>query len=210
MSVDPSSKGAANSPLVIDGIVLAAGESSRMGTDKALLVYRGKTFLENIISTLREAGVRRVVVVLGHHADLIQQSIDLSAVQIVIHQDYRMGQTSSLQAGLRVLAGKQPDGVLLCLADHPAISANTVQVLIQSFKSAGSPVVIPQLEGKHGHPVLLSSEAFLQILTLGSNEGADTVIHRFRPQTLFVDVADPGILLDVDDPGSYVKLATQT
>ena len=194
---------------VIDGIVLAAGESSRMGTDKALLVYRGRTFLENIISTLRQAGVRRVIVVLGHHADLIQQSIDLSKVEIVIHQDYRLGQTSSLQAGLRVLAGKQPDGVVLCLVDHPAISADTIQALMQGFESAGSPVVIPQLRGKHGHPVLVSREVFQQILALGPDEGADTVIHRFRPQTDFVDVADPGILLDVDDPESYIKLATQ-
>jgi molybdenum cofactor cytidylyltransferase len=209
MSVDPSSKGAASSLPVIDGIILAAGESSRMGTDKALLVYRGKTFLENIISTLRESGVRRVVVVLGHHADLIQQSIDLSSVEIVIHQDYRLGQTSSLQAGLRVLARKQSDGVVLCLVDHPAISADTVQALMQGFKAAASPVVIPQHRGKHGHPVLVSREVFQQILALGPDEGADSVIHRYRPQTGFVDVADPGILLDVDDPESYIKLATQ-
>ena len=209
MSVDPASKGASSLP-VIDGIVLAAGESSRMGTDKALLVYRGKTFLENIISTLHEAGVRRVIVVLGHHADLIQQSINLSAVEIVIHQDYRLGQTSSLQAGLRVLAGKQTEGVVLCLVDHPAISTDTVQTLIQGFRSAGSPVVIPQLRGKHGHPVLVSREVYQQILALGLDEGADTVIHRYRPQAYFVDVADPGILLDVDDPEGYVKLATQT
>ena len=180
-----------------------------MGADKPLLMYRGQTFLENIISALREAGVRHVVVVLGHHAELIEQSIDLSSVELVVNQDYRQGQTSSLQAGLRVLATSQPDGVVLCLVDHPAISAKTVHELIQRFDSNGRPVVIPQLNGKHGHPVLVGREVFNEIAALAPGQGADTVIHRYRPQTEFVEVPDPGILIDVDDPESYVRLTTQ-
>lgn len=194
---------------VIAAVVLAAGESSRMGADKPLLMYRGQTFLENIISALREAGIRRVVVVLGHHAELIQQSIDLSAVEVVINQDYRQGQTSSLQAGLRVLAANQPEGIVFCLVDHPVISADTISKLIQRFKSTGKPVVIPQLNGRHGHPVLVGGEVFAQIAALGPDQGADTVIHHYRPQTEFVEVTDPGILIDVDDPESYLDLSKQ-
>lgn len=194
---------------VVAAVVLAAGESSRMGADKPLLMYRGKTFLEYIISALREAGVRRVVVVLGHHAGLIEQSIDLSSVEVVVNQDYRQGQTCSLQAGLRVLARKEPDGVVLCLVDHPAVAAVTVQNLIQRFRSTGKPVVIPQVNGQHGHPVLVGREAFRQIAALAPGQGADNVIHRYRPRTEFVEVTDPGILIDVDDPESYLKLATQ-
>lgn len=194
---------------VIAAVVLAAGESSRMGADKALLMYRGRTFLENIISALREAGIARIVVVLGHHAEVIQQSIDLSSVEVVVNQDYRQGQTSSLQAGLRALAGKEPDGVVLSLVDHPAISARTVQKLIQHFRYTGKPVIIPQLNGKHGHPVLLGRKVFSQIAALGPGEGADVVIHRYRPQTKFIEVTDPGILIDIDDPESYLKLGAQ-
>ena len=199
--------GAVSAP-AIAAVVLAAGESSRMGADKPLLMYRGRTFLDNIVSVLREAGIRRVVVVLGHHADLIQQSIDLSTVEVVVNQDYRRGQTSSLQAGLRA-AGIGPDAVVLCLVDHPAISAGTIKQLIQHFKSTGKPVVIPQLNGKHGHPVLVGRELFGQIAALGSDQGADNVIHNYRGGTDFVEVSDPGILIDVDDAESYLKLAAE-
>jgi nicotine blue oxidoreductase len=180
-----------------------------MGADKALLMYRGRTFLENIISVLRDAGIGRVVVVLGHHAELIQQSVDLSTVEVAVNQEYRRGQTSSLQAGLRVLAANKPEGVVLCLVDHPAISTGTVQTLMQHFRSAGKPVVIPQLNGKHGHPVLVGREVFDQIAALAPDQGADTVIHQYRPQTEFVEVTDPGILIDVDDPESYLDLSKQ-
>lgn len=194
---------------VIAAVVLAAGESSRMGADKALLMYRGQSFLENIIAALREAGIRRIVVVLGHHAELILEGIDLSAVEVVVNQDYRLGQTSSLQAGLRVLAENQPDGVVLCLVDHPAISAEIVDKLIQHFNYSGKPLVIPQLDGKHGHPILMGREVFGQIAALKPGQGADTVIHRYRLETQFVEVAEPGILIDVDDPESYLRLTTQ-
>lgn len=195
---------------VMAAVVLAAGESSRMGSDKALLMYRGRTFLENIISVLRDAGITSIVVVLGHHAELIRQRLDLSSVEVVVNQDYRRGQTSSLQAGLRVLAPDEPDGVVLCLVDHPVMSADTVQKLIQCFKLTRKPVVIPQLNGKHGHPVLLGREVLSQIAALGPDQGADIVIHRYRPQTEFIEVTDPGILIDVDDSESYLKLAAQS
>ena len=208
MSVDPESAVPPARP-VIAAVVLAAGESTRMGSDKALLMYRGQTFLENIIRALRGAGIARVVVVLGHHAEFIQQSVDLSSVEVVINQDYSQGQTSSLQAGLRVLAPNEPDGVVFCLVDHPAISAETVHRLIQHFTSTGKPVIIPQLDGKHGHPVLVGREVIVQIAALGPGQGADTAIHKHRPQTEFVDVTDPGILIDVDDPASYLKLTAQ-
>ncbi len=193
----------------VAAVILAAGESSRMGADKALLVYRGKTFLENIIGALRHAGVRRVIVVLGHNSDLIQQSVDLSEVEVVVNHDYRRGQTSSLQAGLRMLAASEPDGIVLCLADHPAISSDTMRNLIQHFMSTGKPVIVPQMRGKHGHPVLVGREVFSQIAALGPDQGADTVVHKYRNRTEFVEVADPGILIDVDEPESYLHLTAQ-
>ena len=209
MSLPPDSHSGAPSPQAIAGIVLAAGESSRMGTDKALLMYRGRPFLENIISVLREATIQRIVVVLGHHAELIQQRVDLSMVEVVVNRDYWRGQTSSLQTGLRALAGNEPDGVVLCLVDHPALSSDTVNKLIYNFMSTGRPVVIPQINGNHGHPVLLGRELFSRVLALRPDQGADKVIHQYRDRTQFVEVTDRGILLDVDNPASYRKLRAQ-
>jgi molybdenum cofactor cytidylyltransferase len=194
----------------IAGLILAAGESSRMGADKALLMYHGKTFLENIVSALHEAGIQRIVVILGHNAELIQQSVDLSAVEVVVNQNYRLGQTSSLQEGLRVLAGDEPAGVVVCLTDHPSVASDTVRILIQYFKSFGKPVIVPQTDGKHGHPVLVGRELFAELRALGPAQGADTVIHEYSDRTEFVEVSDPGILLDVDDPESYLRLTAQS
>ncbi len=190
----------------IAGLVLAAGESSRMGTDKALLTYRGRAFLETILATLREAGLSRMVVVLGHHAHEIQRAVDLRGAEVVINRDYRQGQTSSLQAGLKALESKEPEAIVLCLVDHPVVSAETVRVLVAAFRRSASPIIIPTYHGQRGHPVLMGGALFAELKTLSPGEGANTVVRRYRQATEFVEVQDPGILLDVDDPETYRQL----
>ncbi len=237
----------ATAGLAIAGLVLAAGESSRMGRDKALLPYRGRTFLETIVGKLRDAGISRILVVLGHHADKIRQSVNLEDVEMVTNCDYLRGQTSSLQAGLAALdnwllrheppalesedrpsppaplpkgeerivsSERAPDGkaretldaVLLCLVDHPAFEPATVFTLIETFARTGAPVVIPTCGGRRGHPVLIGRPLFQPLLGLRMDEGANGVIRAWRSQTQFVEVADPGILVDVDDPDAYGAL----
>jgi len=191
---------------MIAGLILAAGESSRMGTDKATLTYRGRTFLEAIVQTLGEADIERIVVVLGHHAEDIQRQIKIEAAQVVVNPDYRSGQTSSLQVGLRSLTADDPEAVLLCLVDHPAISAETVRRIVATFRQCGAPVVIPTYQGRRGHPVLLGRQVFEELLELACDAGADSVVRKYRPVTHFVEVEDEGVIIDVDDPESYQRL----
>ena len=195
---------------MIAALILAAGESSRMGTDKALLLYRGRTFLEHILATLREAGVNRVAVVLGHHAEEIRPAVKLDGAKVVINPDYRRGQTSSLQTGLRAIDPTDVGAVVLCLVDHPAVSAKVVRNLISEFKESHAPVVIPTYQGQRGHPVLIARPLFSEMLALGPDEGANTVVRKYREETRFVEVDDPGILADVDDPESYRELCSAT
>jgi len=191
---------------MIAGLILAAGESSRMGRDKALLTYRGRTFLQAIVATLREAGIERIAVVLGHHNEEIQRAIELPGVEVVVNAAYRLGQTSSLQAGLRALGAPDLEAVVLCLVDHPTVSARTVRQLVDSFRASPAPVVIPAHQGQRGHPVAIGCTVFPELLSLGPSEGANTVIRRHRAATQFVDVDDSGILLDVDDDEAYRRL----
>jgi molybdenum cofactor cytidylyltransferase len=191
---------------MIAGLVLAAGESSRMGSDKALLKYRGRTFLETIVSTLHEAGVGRTVVVLGHHAEEIQYAVNLEGSEVVINRNYREGQTSSLQAGLRALESEDLEAVVLCLVDHPKISPDVVRKLIAAFHESGPPVVIPSFQEQRGHPVLIGRPLFEELKSLGSELGADAVIRKYRKATELVEVTDPGILIDVDSPEDYGNL----
>ncbi len=192
--------------LEIAGMVLAAGESSRMGSDKALLRYRGRTFLETIVSTCHDAGLRPIVVVLGHHADKIRPAAALGEARVVINQEYTRGQTSSLQAGLLALKSEDPAGILLCLVDHPAVTGDTVQKLIETFRRSRAPVVIPTFRNRHGHPLLISVALFEELKRLSPDQGANTVIRNYRHATQFVEVSDAGVLSDVDDPETYRQL----
>jgi len=191
---------------MIGALILAAGESGRMGQDKALLTYRGRTFLETIIDRLREAGIERITVVLGYHAEQVQAAVKLKEVHVVINPDYRRGQTSSLQAGLQASATAGLEAVVLCLVDHPLVKAGTVQKLVARFRDSGCPVVIPTFQGKRGHPVLIGRALFDELLRLDPGRGADGVIRAHRAQTQFVAVDDEGILVDVDDPQTYSRL----
>ena len=137
-----------------------------MGRDKALLPYRGRTFLETIIAKLREAGVERVAVVLGHHAEEIKRAAKLDDVEVAINRDYASGQTSSLQAGLRTLASPDLEAIVLCLVDHPAVSAPVIRELIAAFQKSRAPVVIPTFSSQRGHPVLIGRELFPQLTSL--------------------------------------------
>ncbi len=177
-----------------------------MGTDKALLTYRRRTFLEAILSTCREAGLDRLVVVLGHHAAEIQHAVNLEGAQVVVNQNYRQGQTSSLQAGLKALETAEPEAIVLCLVDHPAVSAESVRKLIQAFAQTKSPVVIPTFQNQRGHPVLIGRALFEELKKLSPDEGANAVIRKYRHLTKFIEVDDPGILLDIDDPETYRRL----
>ncbi len=195
-----------NTPPAIAGLVLAAGASGRMGSDKALALYQGRTFLASVVGTAREAGIEQLAVVLGHHADEIRQAVDLSGVQVVVNAHYHLGQTSSLQAGLRALAGGNYNALVLCLVDHPAVSSSTVRELITAYLDCRAPVVVPLFEGRRGHPVIISQELFGPIQALNSDQGANLVIRQYQDRTRAVPVSDSGVVLDIDDPQMLAKL----
>ena len=190
----------------VAALILAAGESSRMGQDKALLDYRGKTFLATIIDNVREAGIAEIAVVLGHHAELIQSTVDLNRVRVVLNADYKQGQTSSFQAGLAAWGAATPSAVLLCLVDHPAVSPRTIRRIFEHFRQFPAPVTIPVFQEKRGHPVLIGKELFAGLMALPVSEGANTVIRKYQSATQLLEVEDATILTDIDDPAAYRKL----
>ncbi len=188
------------------GLVLAAGESSRMGADKALLKYQGHSFLETILRNLREAGLDHVAVVLGHHAAEIRQIVPLKATTVIVNANYGLGQTSSLQAGLRELDSEGFEGVLLCLVDHPAISAQVMRQICAAFFGTRAPLVIPRYRGQRGHPVLIGRALFGELLGLRPDQGANDVIRGYHDAACWLDVEDAGVTLDIDEPGDYARL----
>ena len=185
------------------GIILAAGESSRMGRDKALLAYRGTTFLNYLISILQPR-IEPLIVVLGHHADSIRRSVAVGP-RIVVNPDYRRGMLSSLQVGIRVLP-PEVEAALFTLVDHPAVAGSTVDQLLAAFADSGKALIIPRYGDRRGHPVIATRAVLQKMMALPPQASPKDVIHAHRSETEFIDVDDRGILRDIDFPSDYDKL----
>ncbi len=183
------------------GLILAAGESRRMGSPKALLAYRGESFLDTLTGLLARV-CSPVIVVLGAEAERIRAGIARPAI-FVHNQDYRRGQTSSLQCGLRALPAAA-DGVLFALVDHPAVAPETLDRLLEP----GGPerVRIPRFHGQKGHPIWFSRDLIPEFLALPAGGAARDVVRAHTSETAFLDVEDQGILADIDDPEAYRRL----
>ncbi|HEY1754174.1 MAG TPA: nucleotidyltransferase family protein [Bryobacteraceae bacterium] len=194
---------------MIASVILAAGASRRMGTPKALLDYRGETFLDRLIRVLG-AATDPVIVVLGHQAARIRAGVSGNA-HFVMNPEPERGQLSSLQTGLAALPS-EAEGVAFLPMDCPAVGEQTVARLAHAFveRNPETLLVIPRCKDgavyHRGHPVFASRAIAAEILALPDGAQARDVIHSHIPGTQYVDVEDRGILMDVDDPAGYRQL----
>jgi molybdenum cofactor cytidylyltransferase len=173
-----------------------------MGSPKALLPLRGETFADLLIETFSRY-CNPVILVLGHDADLLRSGIRRKAsARLVINDEYRTGQISSLQCGLRAVPSGA-SGIVFTLVDHPNVRPETMEALL----AAGAPIAIPRFDGRRGHPVFIARELIPEFLNLPSNGTARDVVDRHRAEVRYIDVNDPGILQDVDDPEAYRRIA---
>jgi len=187
---------------VINAIVLAAGQSKRMGKPKPLLHFRNTAFLEQIISQLKRSNVDRITVVLGAGAETIKKSIDLSGTDVVVNKDYRKGQLSSLIAGLENIPA-DTEAILVCLVDNPFITKAVVNRLISKFKETKSPIVVPVFNKKRGHPALFARSLFKELRNAPAQEGARHVLHSNEEKILKLEMPESGILVSIDTPEDY-------
>lgn len=187
---------------MIGAIVLAAGESTRIGRPKPLLPFGDRTFLEQIIAVLREADVDRITVVLGAQAEAIGKAVDLSGIDVVFNKDYRAGQLSSLLAGLENTPS-QAEAILLCLVDGPFMTADIVRRLIATFKRTGAPIVIPTFEGRRGHPSLFARSMFEQLTKAPPDEGARHVVYANEDKVTEVEIPDRAVVTGINTPEDY-------
>lgn len=188
---------------MISGILLAAGESRRMGSPKALLRYRGKMFIERICEAFLAAGVDELIVVLGARATELQRAIPAHpALRTVINPHYFQGQLSSLMTGLGAVSADS-EAAVVNLVDHPLITTETFQALIASFRANPLPILIASYHGKRGHPVLFSSQVYGELLAAPLDQGAKVVVRKDPSRVREVPLDDPGILADIDTPADY-------
>ena len=189
-------------PIMVVGIILAAGASSRMGRPKALLPIGSDVFVTRVCRTLLEAGVDDLVVVAGGEHEAIAEAVGLAGFPARIVENLRRdeGQLSSLLAGLAVADRPGVDAVLVHLVDAPLVHPSTVRAVLDAFFRTHAPVVRPSVGGRHGHPALFARRVFDELRRAAPSTGAKAVVRAHAADLLDVDVDDEGACQDIDTP----------
>lgn len=191
---------------MIVGIVLAAGESLRMGSPKALLKIGNQTFLHHIVETVSNSAIDRTIVVLGAQAREIQDELGDINAQMVVNERFSEGQLSSILKGLETAERDSPEGIIIHPVDHPAVNAEVIRSLISAFRETRSPIVLPVYRGRRGHPVFLSAEVFDTLKRASPNVGARSVIWNHADDVYEVETDDEGVVRNIDTPEDYEHL----
>ena len=185
----------------VTALILAAGMSSRMGTCKPLLPLGGETVLERVIGIARHAGIKSILAVVGHDADLLLPVLARQHVPGVINPDYERGMFSSLRTGISHL-GKNCPAFFLMPADMPLFSPDTVRQLLAAYREGAPKILVcrPCYQNRRGHPPLISTALIPEIADHDGAGGLRTLLARFESATRNLEVDDPGILIDLDTP----------
>ncbi|MCU1304349.1 MAG: hypothetical protein JWQ87_4633 [Candidatus Sulfotelmatobacter sp.] len=200
------------------GVILAAGDSSRMGRDKALLpwppamesVPSGETFLSSAIHSLSRV-TEFVVVVVGKNGVALAPIVYTHGASLVVNPDPIRGQFSSLQVGLREVLNHGRDAAMVTLVDRPPVDGATIQTLREAFRDAGPDVwaVVPEFSGKHGHPYLAGREMMEAFLRVPATSIARDIEHEHQKKIKYVPVDDPLVVLNINTPEEYAQLSAR-
>ena len=187
---------------MICAVVLAAGLSRRMGVQKLLLPFGGKTVIGHIVDQLLASAVDEVHVVVGHQARRVRRELSDRHVSIVNNPDYESGMLSSVRCGLRALP-QQCRAVLVALGDQPSITSALIDQMLQSFATTEKRILVPFYNGRRGHPVLFSESYRGEILTHYDDVGLRGLLHAHPDEVLELAVSTSEVLSDMDCPEDY-------
>lgn len=181
----------------VSAIVLAAGLSTRMGSVKPLARVGRKTMLERVLTTLQESRVDETVVVLGHAAELIRESVSFGTARTVMNASYQEGMSSSIRLGL---ASVRADAVaaLILLADQPFLKPETIDLLIEEYQRKRPEIVIPVYRGSRGNPVLVDRSLFMELSALTGDIGCRAIFGNHADGIVKLEVEDAGVSVDLD------------
>ncbi len=202
------------------GLILAAGDSSRMGRDKALLPWpppaagqapSRETFLSAAIRAL-SPGTDFVLVVVGKNEPALAPIIYAHGAALVVNRDPDRGQFSSLQVGLQEVLNRGRDAAMVTLVDRPPVTAATIQILRDAFENADQNIwaVVPEFSGKHGHPYLLGREMMEAFLRVPATSIARDIEHEHQEHIQYFGVDDPLVALNINTPEDYAGLRTRS
>ena len=196
---------------MISAIILAAGESRRMGVkNKLLLPIRGEVLIRYFVKLVCASNVDEVVVVVGHEAEKIEDVLQGQPVRFVENLRYMEGMTSSIQTGIQA-ASAESEGLLICVADQPFIETSDFNRLIRQFTdlfdSESSLIIVPVFKGQRGNPVLFSRQ-FRDIILQHKGEGCRYIVLKHSECVREVEMGNDNVLQDVDTLEDYKMFCT--
>lgn len=190
------------------GLILAAGESKRMGFPKMLLTFNGRTMIENVIGNVTRSDIDNTMVVLGADRDTLIELVGKSPVKYCYNDNYKEGMLSSVKCGFRNLPSDF-EAVLVFQGDQPLIFPKAINTVIEAYRYSGKGIVIPVYKNKRGHPLLIDRKYRNEIEKLDAHEGLRSLAYQFSDDVLEVETDDSGILRDFDTYDDYKKKINQ-
>jgi molybdenum cofactor cytidylyltransferase len=197
---------------MITAIVLAAGQSKRMGRPKMLLPWGGITVLGKVLETLQMANITDILVITGGEREQVESIAAQYAVRSNFNKEYAENDMlGSIQCGLRTLTSTLPtsedqnEGALICLGDQPQIQEKTVLLVCQTFLKTGSNLVVPSYQMRRGHPWLVARPLWDRLLSLEPPRSPRDFLNVYTQEIEYVNIDSPSVVQDLDTPGDYLK-----
>lgn len=173
-----------------------------MGEFKQLLPFGRSTFVEQVVDALLGSAVAEVIVVLGHRAEAVIERIGSRPVKITQNPDYKQGMSTSIIAGLRLVAS-EAGAVMIALSDQPLLNSRTIDNLIDSFLSGGKGIAIPTYRGIRGHPIIFAKKYVAELMAVKGDIGGRQIISAHPEDVLEVAVASEGVVVDINTRDDY-------
>lgn len=190
-------------------IILAAGESSRLGSPKQLLVYSGATLLQHSIEAAQLSDAGSVIVVLGANAGLISKELKNTTVKVVINPEWKEGMASTIRCGLQTLVEMNPqvETAIFIVADQPFVTVGLLNNLMDVNRKERSSIVASKYDDTFGTPVLFSNRYFPELLELTGDVGAKSLVRKYLKETAFVHFPKGNI--DIDTMEDYQRFSKE-
>jgi molybdenum cofactor cytidylyltransferase len=189
---------------MISAIILAAGESKRMGQAKMLLPWKKSTVLQTIISTVQAAGVGDILVITGGARRQVEALVQAPA-RTVFNPEYAQGEMlSSLQAGLAAQRA-EARAALIVLGDQPQVKERSVRRILEEYELTSQPIIVPSYHRRRGHPWLVARGLWAEILQMRTPETPREFLNRHQNDIHYIELDTASILQDLDTPEDYLK-----
>lgn len=185
-------------------IVLAAGMSTRMGTQKLMLPFEGKTIVEKVVENIFNSGIGNVMVVLGANHVELTDVLKPWPIKTIWNENFREGMHSSLISGVNALPATAK-GSMIFLGDQPFIPEHVSMKVIKAWKDSGKGIVIPLFNGKRGHPPLYDMKYRNELINLDPQVGLRSVAIKFQEDICEVETFCPEIVRDIDTRDEYLR-----